>query len=152
MFNSGYYSSIYWALLVGALVPIPVFFASRRWPTSFLKVVNVPLFFTSTSLIPPAAGIVVSSWFAVGFVFQYVIRKRHFRWWSRYNFITSAAMDTGTILSSIIVFLTLVLPKDGTISLHWWGNDVTTNTLDGIPGSRLNPPGGSFAAAPNGSA
>ncbi|PWN27910.1 OPT-domain-containing protein [Jaminaea rosea] len=151
MFNSGYYSSIYWALLVGALVPIPIFFASRRWPNSVLKVVNVPLFFTSTSLIPPAAGIVVSSWFAVGFVFQYVIRKKAFRWWSRYNFITSAAMDTGTILSSIIVFLALVLPRDGQIFLHWWGNDITGRTLDATEGARLNmPPENGFAPAPNG--
>lgn len=150
MFSNGsYYSSIYWALLVGAIAPIPLWLAGRRWPGSFLKAVNVPLFFTSTALIPPAAGIVVSSWFLVGFIFQYVVRKRHFRWWSKYNFITSAAMDTGTIVSSIFIFLVLVLPRDGSLALHWWGNDVNGSTLDGSPTSRLLPPVEGFAPAPS---
>lgn len=130
MFSQGsYYSSVYWAMLVGCVAPIPVFFAARRWPGRFLRTINVPLFFTGTSAVPPASGIVVSSWFFVGFIFQYVIRKRRFAWWSKYNFITSAAMDTGTILSAIAVFLVLILPRDGTIALHWWGNDVIGNTL-----------------------
>lgn len=42
----------------------------------------------------------------------------------------SAALDTGTILGIIVVFLALQLPKDGTLAVTWWGTTVHTNTLD----------------------
>jgi hypothetical protein len=38
--------------------------------------------------------------------------------------VGSAGLDAGTCLSIIVVFLTLVLPKDGTISLGWVGNTI----------------------------
>lgn len=71
-----------------------------------------------------------SSWTAVGFIFQYWIRRHHFRWWSRYNYIFSAALSAGAAIGTIIVFFTLVYPKRGTIALSWWGNTVNTNTPD----------------------
>lgn len=30
---------------------------------------------------------------------EYLIRKYNFRWWSKYNFVLSAALDSGTIVS-----------------------------------------------------
>jgi len=75
--------SIYWPLvwffLIGAFLPIPFWFAARRWPTSIWKYVNVPVIFSICTYIPPASSINVVSWALVGFVFQYWIRKRHFR-------------------------------------------------------------------------
>lgn len=47
------------------------------------------------SNIPPATGINYSSWFAVGFVFQYWIRKKNFAWWSKFNYVASSALDSG---------------------------------------------------------
>lgn len=43
------------------------------------------------------------------------MRRRHFRWWSKYNFILSAGLDSGTILSALVIFFTLQLPKGGSI-------------------------------------
>jgi hypothetical protein len=57
------------------------------------------------SYIPPATGINYSSWFAVGFVFQYLIRRRNFAWWSKFNYITSAAMDSGECTFGEKVFI-----------------------------------------------
>lgn len=147
--NGSYYSSAYWAMLIGALTPIPVFLLARRFPSSVLKIVSTPLIFLATSVSPPASGIVISSWFLLGYIFQCVIRKRNFRWWTRYNFVTSAAMDTGTVITSLVIFLCLVLPKGGTISLDWWGNSITGNTLDGQGLSRLIPPTDGFAPPPS---
>lgn len=79
------------------------------------------------SYIPPAGGINYSAWFATGFVFQYLVRKRNFAWWSKFNYVTSAALDSGkhvpsigtsacpdnnplgTILSAIVIFFTLAV-------------------------------------------
>ena len=40
----------------------------------------------------------------------------------RYNYLLSVALDAGTAISMIVMFLTLTLPKKGGIELNWWGN------------------------------
>lgn len=79
----------------------------------------------------------------MGFIFQYLIRRRNFQWWSKFNYVTSAALDSGTLLSLIFIFFTLQTPKGGTLSLNWWGNTVYQNTADfkRLP-LRQVPPGG----------
>ncbi|KAH8922321.1 OPT-domain-containing protein [Atractiella rhizophila] len=133
------YNSQLYFLLVGVFLPIPFYFASKRWPNSWVKYVNIPVSLVGASYIPPATGINYSSWFLVGFIFQYYLRRHQFRWWSKFNFVVSAAMDSGTIVSGIFIFLVLLLPKSGSIWLDWWGNTVFTKTYDAV-GVPLNDP------------
>ncbi|KAG0316803.1 hypothetical protein BG000_004742, partial [Podila horticola] len=49
------YAPVQWDFLAGALLPIPFWFASRRWPhIRWLKHVHWPVFLAATSNIPPA--------------------------------------------------------------------------------------------------
>lgn len=105
--NGSIYHPQLYALVAGAMLPVPFWLWQRRHPESWLKVVSTPVVLNGVSYIPPATGINYSAWFAVGFVFQYLIRKRNFAWWSKFNYVTSAAMDSGTVLSLIVIFLTL---------------------------------------------
>jgi hypothetical protein len=80
---------------------------------------------------------------------EYVIRRRHFAWWTKYNYVLSAALDSGTAISTIFIFFTLQYPKAGTIGSTnvavWWGNTVYENTAD-YNGTSLNvlPVNGTF--------
>jgi len=89
---------------------------------SWWRYINVPVFFAGLGAMPPASGINFISWTLCGFIFNYVIRRFHFRWWMRYNYILSAALDAGVAMSMIVVFFSLGLPKTGGIQLNWWGN------------------------------
>lgn len=142
------YSSIYWSVLIGAVLPLPFWLAARRWPKSWIKFVSVPVAVASLSYIPPGSGINYSAWFLVGFGFQYLVRRLNFRWWSKYNFVTSAALDAGTIISTILVFIALQYPDGGNISLNWWGNDVFVNTIDAQRTAYLQPPPEGFGPPP----
>jgi hypothetical protein len=79
-----------------------VYFIYRRYPNSWVRYINVPIFFNAAGNIPPAntsmpletlvVGVSESDktaqyslWFIVGFIFNYLIRKRAFDWWKRYN-------------------------------------------------------------------
>ncbi|KAG9120714.1 hypothetical protein FRC07_003674 [Ceratobasidium sp. 392] len=124
-----YHPELY-ALVFGALIPIPFWLWQRKFPQSRLKYVNMPVLLNGPTWIPPATGINYSSWFVIGFLFQYVIRKRNFRWWSKFNYALSAALDSGSLISIIFIFFTLQFPKGGNISLNWWGNTVYENTAD----------------------
>jgi len=50
---------------------------------------------------------------------EQVIRKNNFRWWSKFNYITSAAADSWTIISTVLNFL--LLQMNGQSQLDWWG-------------------------------
>jgi hypothetical protein len=62
-------------------------------------------------------------------VFQYYIRRFHLRWWMRYNYLLSAALDAGVAIALVFIFLALQFPKGG-MSLQWWGNTVWQDTAD----------------------
>lgn len=96
--GSIYYPQLY-AIIVGALLPFPFWIMQRRRPDSWAKFVSTPVVLLGVSFIPPATGINYSAWFAVGFVFQFIVRKRNFAWWSKYNYVTGAALDCGLFFS-----------------------------------------------------
>ncbi len=64
------YNPILWAILGGALLPIPFWLLGRKYPNSWLKYVNIPVLLTGATYMPPATGINYSSWFLFGFIFR----------------------------------------------------------------------------------
>ena len=88
------------------------------------------------------------------FIFNYLIRRRHFSWWLKYNYILSAALDSGVAVSSLFMLFALQYPKNGSIGATnvqtWWGNTVYKNTNDwlGIPKKTPDPSIGYFGPAP----
>ncbi|EIN07938.1 small oligopeptide transporter [Punctularia strigosozonata HHB-11173 SS5] len=128
------YYGLTFFFLIGAIAPCIPWLITRKYPNSFFKYVNMPVIFTGTGLIPPATAINYVPWTIVGFIFQYVIRRRHFAWWTKYNYVLSAALDSGVAVSIIIIFFCLQFPKNGTIGensiLTWWGNTVYLNNGD----------------------
>ncbi|KZT65583.1 OPT oligopeptide transporter [Daedalea quercina L-15889] len=137
------YSPMLWFFLVGALSPIPFYILARRYPHSMWRYVNMPIFFAGLGQMPPASGINYSAWVMVGAFFQWFMRRFHFRWWMRYNYILSAALDSGVAVSLIIIFFALEMPKGG-INVNWWGNTVWENTYDSLGMPFKLPPNGTF--------
>lgn len=134
-------------------MPFPAWLLAKRFKAnSFLKQVNFPVMLSGVSYIPPANGINYTSWFLAAFIFrksmasserrattikaehalcsEYLMRRFRFRWWSKYNFVTSAALDSGTASSAILIFALLQLPKSGALRPNWWGNTVYRQTYD----------------------
>jgi OPT family small oligopeptide transporter len=125
------YSPLLWFFAVGALLPVPFYYLARRFPLSYWRYINIPVFFAGIGAMPPATGINFASWAIVGFIFQWFMRRYHFRWWMRYNYILSAGLDAGVGIGLIVIFFLLQMPKGG-ITLNWWGNTVWTTTADAL--------------------
>lgn len=86
----------------------------------YAKQMNMPVLLGAANQWPPATAVTFNSWFLTGFIFNYCIFKYHRRWWKRYNYILSAALDTGVALAGPLIFLTLLyFNKNGP---RWWGN------------------------------
>ncbi|PPQ77833.1 hypothetical protein CVT25_015327 [Psilocybe cyanescens] len=129
---------IYYALclffLVGFICPVITYALSLKFPNSWLRYLNFPVIFSGTGYIPPASAVNYVPWAIVGFIFQFVVRRRHFSWWTKYNYVLSAALDSGVAISAVLIFFVLQYPKNGTIGVglqNWWGNTVMWGTADG---------------------
>jgi OPT family oligopeptide transporter len=136
------YYGLTFFFLVGAVAPFIPWLMTKRYPKSWWKFVSFPVIFNGTGLIPLATGVNYVPWFITGWFFQWFLRRRHFSWWARYNYVLSAALDSGVAIASIIIFFALQFPKSGTIGqndiMTWWGNTVYLNTMDGA-GAALKP-------------
>jgi len=105
----------------------------KKWPKSWFKYLNFPGIFTGIGYIPRATAINYVPWAIVGFIFQYVVRRRHFAWWSKYNYVLSAALESGVAPSIVFVFFCLRYLRTGSRRRYcreWWGNTVYLNTTD----------------------
>jgi hypothetical protein len=117
---NGIYNCMMYFFILGLICPILVWLAARRWPNSILRYVSTPIIFGGTGFIPPATVMIYASWGFVGTMFNKVIKGRHPGWWTEYNYITSAALDSGTIICVLLIFFALQLP-DKVSSPQWWG-------------------------------
>lgn len=128
MFSIGkMYNPIMYFFLIGAIVPVITFYLNRKWPNRWYGKISAPVFFTGPGNIPPATGVNYAAFAVVGFIFNYLIKKRWRPWWNKYNYILSAGLDSGVAIATVIIFLCVTYPGG---SLKWWGNTVWRNTLD----------------------
>ncbi|KAF9373738.1 hypothetical protein CPC16_001675, partial [Podila verticillata] len=115
------YSTIQWGFVIGAILPIPFWLAARKWPNvKWLKLVHLPVLLAATSNMPPYLPYMYSNGLFVGFIFMFLIRRYRYGWWSRYNYLTSAAMDSGVAISSLVIYF--ALQNQETVFPTWWGN------------------------------
>jgi hypothetical protein len=63
--------------------------------------------------MPPAQAYFYPNGIFLGFIFMWYIRRYYNRWWKRYNYVTSAAMDTGVALSGLLCYFMLQVKRKG---------------------------------------
>ncbi|KAG0160772.1 hypothetical protein PDIDSM_8302 [Penicillium digitatum] len=127
LFSSGQiYSNLLWFFLVGPAVVITTYLLGRRWKAA--NYVSWPVAFGAMSQVPPATGISFSSWWIVNLIFNAILRRHKPAWWSKYNYVLSAALDCGVAVATVIIFFCTTLPAG---SLSWRGNTVSKTTADG---------------------
>lgn len=154
------YGALNIMFIIGAVIPIPTWYLAKKFPNSWVRLVNWPVFFSATGMMPPATGINFTSWFLIGWFFQYYLRRHYFEFWSDYNYILSAGFDAGASIMSFLISLILELPTANDLAVNnvfngdnlWWGNAIEQNNLQGSAALVMKemPASGAFAPAPNG--
>ncbi|KAJ5673707.1 hypothetical protein N7507_002834 [Penicillium longicatenatum] len=118
------YSALLYFFIIGAILPVPVYFLSHRYPNSLWKKVHIPLFLGGLNYLPPATGMNYGSWAVVGLTFGWLIRKRAFSWWAKYNFVLSSALDSSVGVAGVLIFLTVFF-TGASKHFNWWGTEVS---------------------------
>ncbi|KAJ2892508.1 hypothetical protein IWW38_003198 [Coemansia aciculifera] len=129
------YHPVLYLFFVGALLPVPVWYLQRRYPTSAWQYVNVPVAISIAGAMPPMPAASIVNWFIGCFVFNYLLHKYRNTWWQRYAFSLSAGLDSGLAISGIVqfgLFTKATMPA-------WWGSD-TNHCKLAASGGFLNRP------------
>jgi OPT family oligopeptide transporter len=128
MFGPGsIYRPIMWYWLLGALLPVTFWFLAKKFPKSPVRFLNAPVMLGAMGWLPPATPLNFSTWAFWGLLFNYWIRKRYNGWWRTYNYITAAALDSGLIICTLLIFFAIALPD---VSVpQWWGNVKVMETM-----------------------
>ncbi|KAG0222737.1 hypothetical protein BGW41_005862 [Actinomortierella wolfii] len=126
------YNIVNYFFFFGFVLPIPFYFLYKKWPNSWLQYVHIPVILGATGMMPPALPFHFTNWILVGFIFQYLVRKYRTEWYMRFNYVMSAAFDSGVAFNALICFFALQM--HGTNFPTWWGNPETDHCpLDGAP-------------------
>ncbi|KAA8911948.1 hypothetical protein TRICI_003634 [Trichomonascus ciferrii] len=118
VFDKLYRVTLY-GFLVGAILPVITWLWVRHRPRSLLRLIHWPVFFNSVGGLPPATLYNYTTYFVVGHVFGYWVKRTWFNWWAKYNYTLSAGLDLGLALGSIVIFFLMLSPHVKIPT--WWG-------------------------------
>nr|ADW09325.1 oligopeptide transporter 3 [Noccaea caerulescens] len=118
----GMYRNLVWLFLIGAVLPVPVWAMSKIFPNKkWIPLINIPVISYGFAGMPPATPTNIASWLVTGTIFNYFVFNYHKRWWQKYNYVLSAALDAGTAFMGVLLFFAL---QNAGHDLKWWGTEV----------------------------
>ncbi|KAF9415890.1 hypothetical protein BGZ94_010378 [Podila epigama] len=86
--------------------------------------VNMPLVCVGASFVPQAPASFVGSAGIVAFCFAFLVLRYRHEWWRRYTFVLAAALDAGTQICNMAIFVVFALILKGSVEFpSWFGND-----------------------------
>ncbi|KAI8100046.1 OPT family small oligopeptide transporter [Halteromyces radiatus] len=126
------YYIILWAFVIGFFLPIPGWLLHKKFPKVGFNYINVPMILVGFATLPGTN----SSWITVSFIIiivtQGFVKRRYNDWFVKYNYLTSAALDSGTSL--MVFFLSMALFGGGSGNVYnfpvWWGNRIDIKYVD----------------------
>ncbi|CAE6193065.1 unnamed protein product [Arabidopsis arenosa] len=127
----GMYRNLVWLFLIGAVLPVPVWALSKIFPNKkWIPLINIPVISYGFAGMPPATPTNIASWLVTGTIFNYFVFNYHKRWWQKYNYVLSAALDAGTAFMGVLLFFAL---QNAGHDLKWWGTEVDHCPLASCP-------------------
>ncbi|KAI8819428.1 OPT oligopeptide transporter protein-domain-containing protein [Fimicolochytrium jonesii] len=103
-FFSGPLAHAYWAFPLGMILPFLPYWANKRWPSKFWVYMNFPVI--SMSYGTWGAGLQNNYfWMTIitGYIFQFYLYRNKYEWWSKYNYILGAGLDTGNAIATVVI-------------------------------------------------
>jgi len=83
MFGAGaIYNGLLWCFLIGALLPVPFYFLSRKWKV--FQYFHAPVFLYGSAIWAPYNLSSIWPTVPIAWLFSYHIKKRYIGWWSKY--------------------------------------------------------------------
>jgi len=121
--RDGTYVMVPVSLAIGLVLPVPFWLLHKKFPKAGFNYVIMPIVTQYSAWL--TVGINTSIMFSVliGIFTQYFVRRRYPRWFSKYNYIVSGALDGGTqVMIFILSFAVFGAAGTAYNFPTWWGN------------------------------
>ncbi|KAJ7650709.1 OPT oligopeptide transporter protein-domain-containing protein [Roridomyces roridus] len=122
----------YWlipfGMFMGLFMPLPFwivwkFLDPKSRPAKFLKYLNLPIILLYIGWLPYSVNGQWTSCMIIGIYSQWWLRTRKPRWFNKYNYILSAALDGGSqVILFILSFAVFGASGKAVDFPFWWGN------------------------------
>ncbi|KAK0208764.1 OPT oligopeptide transporter [Desarmillaria ectypa] len=99
---SGRYGIIPMSIFIGLVVPVPFWLLHKKFPKLHFDGVITPMICSEIGALSGGINSAVFNTFLLCMFSQFYLRRYHPRWFRKYNFLMSAALDGGT---EVMVFV-----------------------------------------------
>ncbi|RKO86780.1 oligopeptide transporter OPT family, partial [Blyttiomyces helicus] len=126
------YHVLLWFFLIGAFLPIPGYLLHRRYPKFGWNYINWPIMtqYWGGSIFKDLSPAYITT-LVVSYMSQFHMKRYRRDWYDKYNYTISAALDSGSIVTAIILYLGVTLANlNGNEYVFWAFNPNTTQYLD----------------------
>ncbi|TFY56328.1 hypothetical protein EVG20_g8969 [Dentipellis fragilis] len=100
--KGGIYFMVPVALAIGLVLPIPFWLLHKKYPKGGFNYVIMPIITQYSAWLTVGINTSITFSVLIGLFSQYYVRKRWPRWFTKYNYIVSGAIDGGT---QVMIFL-----------------------------------------------
>lgn len=105
LFEQQEMSVLPWSFLVGAVVPLFLYFLYRLFPRWRVDLWNVSIFFSGLAVFYGNVSTGYTSAIIGGYVAMYHFYRKRFEVWRQYSYVVAAAFDAGFNLNLLLIFL-----------------------------------------------
>ncbi|KAK9453083.1 OPT oligopeptide transporter protein-domain-containing protein [Dipodascopsis uninucleata] len=130
------YPKLKYSFLIGVLV-VPPFFLMTRFFPKLMKHAHPILLANGAATWGQTYNL---SYFTTGLyaslLFMWYLKSRYLPWWSKYNYVLTAAFSSGIALSAVVVYFAFDYKA---VNLKWWGNTVSRAGVDGAKSGTILP-------------
>ncbi|KAG2192270.1 hypothetical protein INT47_003859 [Mucor saturninus] len=134
MFGPGtQYYIVLWAFVIGFFLPIPCWLLYKKFPKAGFQYFNAPMVLMGiANFFPGSSSCFITVGIIIIFVSQYYVKPRHSEWYAKYNYLLSAALDSGSSLMTFFVSIVFYGAASGKVYNfpNWWGNDNESIYMD----------------------
>ncbi|KJZ76486.1 hypothetical protein HIM_04215 [Hirsutella minnesotensis 3608] len=152
--SDGPYRALTYFVPIGLVLPIVVYLLARRWPTSWWRNVNAPIFLAGPLGWAPYNWSYMQGAVVLAIFFNHFIKRRYRAWWEKYAYVLTSSFAAATGVAALVLFFGL---QKWDIRIDWWGNQVAARGVDqggwmARDGSRVKcahlklPKGGAFGS------
>ncbi|EQB50734.1 OPT oligopeptide transporter [Colletotrichum gloeosporioides Cg-14] len=119
--SGGIYTALLSAFPVGFAIPILFYVFQRRFPRTHWVAKIHPVMILSGGISWSPYNIAYM-WPAVipGWLSMVYLRQRYLAFWSKYNYVLSAALSTAIAIAAVVIFFAVSYHG---FEVNWWGND-----------------------------
>ncbi|CAO3610643.1 unnamed protein product [Cunninghamella blakesleeana] len=126
------YRFMMWAFLIGFLLPVPGWFLHRIYPKAGFNYINIPMIVFGFNTLHGSATSFATVSFIITMLSQWYFKRYYQDLFIRYNYLLSAALDSGATLAVFVISFAFMGAGDGKerpFSI-WWGNRIDAKYAD----------------------